>query len=264
MPDSQLKRLVFTWTPHPDGMQKTLLVLSAIDLFFFSYYLLNFEMTRESTISDTLFTDTGYKVVLSVFLSLRLLGGALFLYRFRFKHWLWECLGYIGIIAALGGWGYLVYHKDNFHHFIGVGFFCTGSFAYSLAFLRLAAISRDDREFLHVIMELILLMGVVLLVIAFVGLWFEEEKRGWHSDPSGKGQLTAYVIEHAAYMGHLLFYALFFLYHSPDWGKSVDGATVGEAYYDYQDRHEARDGTPMVCHPLIYKDRLPTVTETLS
>lgn len=242
-------------------MQKSLLVLSAIDFFFFSYYLFNFELSRESTISDTLFTDTGYKIVLSIFLGLRLMGGGFFLFRFRFRHCFWEWAGFLGIITTFVGWGYLVVHRDNLNHFIGVATFCMGSFAYSLAFVRLAATSKDDREVLHALMEALLLLGVVLLVIAFVGLWFEEEKNGWHTSDAGKGRQTAYIIEHAAYMGHLLFYALFFLYHSPNWDKSVDRSVVGEAYYDHQDHHEARDGTPMVCRPLIFNERLPVVME---
>jgi hypothetical protein len=263
----------FSWTPHPDSMQKVLLALSVFDLFFFSYYLFNFEIARQSTISDTLFTDSGYKVVLTVLLACRLLGGAFFLYRFRFKHCLWEWTGILGILVSFGGWCYLVTHKDNTHHFTGVGLFCFGAFAYSLAFVRLAATSEDCKELLHAIMEAVLLLGVVLLVIAFVGLWFEEEDDGRHNDGSHDGdqkkQLSAYIVEHAAYIGHLCFYAFFFLYHSPDVGKPVDGkGAVGESYhyYDQHDIREARDGVPMVCRPLILmhpQDRvLHTVMET--
>jgi hypothetical protein len=261
MGDSQHARQAggFSWTPHPDSMQKVLLALSAFDLFFFSYYLFNFEIERESTISDTLFTDTGYQVVLTVLLACRLLGGAFFLYRFRFKHCLWEWVGILGILVSFGGWCYLVVHKDNTHHFTGVALFCFGAFAYSLAFVRLAGTSENSKEMLHAIMEFVLLMGVVLLVVAFVSLWFEEEDAGRHkaSHDSSKGELSAYIVEHAAYIGHLGFYAFFFLYHSPDWGKpAITKGVVGESYYyDQHDMREAKDGIPMVCHPLITQER---------
>ena len=245
----------FTWTPRPDNLQKGLLAICLFDLSFFSYYLFNFEMIKQSTISDTIFTDTGYKVVLTFLLASRLLGGGLFLLRFRFKHRLWEWAGYAGMAAAFGGWWYLVENKENFHHFIGVGVFCLGSFTYSLAFVRLAGTSEDGKELLHAIMELFLLLGVVVLVVSFVLLWFEEENDGRHSSAGSYKTQTAYIVEHTAYVVHLVFYMLFFLYHSPDPNKRTDGGYIGGEDY------EADGGVPMICRPLIFQERLPVIIE---
>jgi hypothetical protein len=144
--------------------------------------------------------------------------------------------------------------EDDASHFSWVGVFCLGSLIYSLAFVRLAATTEDRLEMVHAIMEGFLLLAVVILVIAFVSLWVEEERAGKHG---GSGVQTAYVVEHTAYTVQLLFYAGFFLYHTPDPFR-VPGAYVGEAY---EDRDGERDGVPMVCRPLIFQERLPVILE---
>ena len=90
--------------PKTDRMQKALLALCLFDLVFFCYYLFNFEIRRQSTISDTLFTMPEYTVVLSVLLAIRMMWGALFVHRFRYKHAGWEIAGYMGVSLALLGW----------------------------------------------------------------------------------------------------------------------------------------------------------------
>ncbi len=62
----------FTWTPHPDTFQAVLLVLCVFDLTFFCYYLFNYELDRQHTISDTLFGDGEYRAVLTCLLACRL------------------------------------------------------------------------------------------------------------------------------------------------------------------------------------------------
>ena len=235
----------FTWVPHPDNAQKVLLAICVLDLAFFCYYLFEIEMEKQSTISDTLFTDGGYRTVLTVFLACRLAGVCMFLLRFRFKHWGWEVTGYTGIVLTFLGWWWLVWHKENLQHFIGVGVFCAGSFAYSLAIIRLAATSKDDKEVLHACMDGTLLLYVVVLVISFVFLWVEEENSGMHSSHSEEPK-SAYIVEHGAYIAQVVFYALFFLYHSPT--KVIDADSEG---YIGGDEYDGGPGTPMVCRPLI-------------
>ena len=152
-------------------------------------------------------------------------------------------------------------HKDNTRHFIGVGLFCLGSFAYSFAFVRLARTGEDKMELLHANMEGFLLLAVVALVISFVTLWVEEENDGRHSGAEGVGAQHAYIVEHAAYVVHLLFYSFFFLYHSPDTHKVPGRYVVGGEYYhddsfapsetssSMQDHQHGM--IPMVCRPLM-------------
>jgi len=249
----------FTWIPHPDNAQKVLLAICTFDLAFFCYYLFKIEMDQESTISDTLFADGGYRVMLTVLLACRLTGAALFFLRFRFKHSAWEKTGYAGLALAFLGWMWLTYHRDNTQHFIGVGVFCAGSFAYSMALVRLAATSTDDKELLHACMDGTLLLCVVMLVVSFVLLWVEEEQSGLHNGSGGGGitkenriPQSAYLVEHGAYIAQVVFYMLFFLYHSPNKINDMDGYIGGEEY-------EGVSGTPMVCRPLIPSERILTV-----
>lgn len=235
----------FTWVPHPDNAQKLLLALCVFDLAFFCYYLFEIELERQSTISDTLFTDGKYLAVLSVLLAFRMTGAALFIMRFRYKHCGWEVTGYMGVALALLGWGWLAFHRDNLQHFIGVGVFCAGSFAYSLALVRLAATSSEDKELLHACMDGTLLLCVVVLVVSFVMLWAEEETSGMHSAHSKEPQ-SAYIVEHGAYIAQVVFYAFFFLYHSPNRQLEIEG----EGYIG-GDEYDGGPGTPMVCRPLI-------------
>lgn len=243
---ARAKSMAFSWTPHPDLPQLALLALCAFDLAFFCYYLFEFELDRRHTISDTLFGDGGYRATLTCLLALRLLGAALFLLRFRHRHCGWETAGYAGICLAFFGWMWLTVHKENTQHFLGVGIFCAGSFGYSLALVRLAATSDDDRELLHACLEGFLLLCVVVLVLSFVGLWIEEENDGRHA--RNTPDQSAYIVEHAAYIVQVVFYALFFLYHSPNPNKRTDGYSIGTEEYE--------PGTvPMVCRPLIPEDR---------
>ncbi len=155
------------------------------------------------------------------------------------------------------GWGWLVLHKENTQHFIGVGIFCGGSFLYSVSLVRLAATSEDGKEILHACLDGLLLLCAVVLVIFFVFLWFEEERDGRHT-AMGEGEpQSAYIIEHAAYIAQVCFYALFFLYHSPDPDKDTKGYTIGAS--DYDDAGQHHHGVPMVCRPLIRGERALTI-----
>lgn len=239
----------FSWIPQPDGPQLILLALCVFDLTFFCYYLFNYELDGQHTISDSLFGDGGYRVMLTCLLAARMTGVWLFLLRFKTKNMPWEVTGYAGILLTLFGWLWLVWHKENSAHFLGVAFFCAGSFAYSAALVRLAAMSEDDQEVLHTCMDGSLLLCVVVLVISFVQLWVQEEKDGWHAatDSILIAQQSAYIVEHAAYIVQVVFYTLFFLYHSPDPWKPTDGYSIGTEEYE--------PGTvPMVCRPLIPED----------
>ncbi len=153
----------------------------------------------------------------------------------------------------------MTYH-DNTRHFIGVGFFCLGSVVYSLAFVRLAATTEERLEMVHAVMEAFLLLSVAALVVSFVSLWAEEERDGKHSGGLNSRQVqNAYIVEHTAYIVHLVFYASFFLYHTPDIEK-IPGRHVGEGY---EDPDAELEGMPMVCHPLIFQERLPVIMEVV-
>ena len=129
---------------------------------------------------------------------------------------------------------------------------------YSLAFVRLAATTEERLEMVHAIMEAFLLMSVAALVVSFVSLWAEEERDGKHDRGSSSSQVqNAYIVEHAAYIVHLLFYASFFLYHTPDI-DNIPGGHVGEGY---EETDPDVEGTPMVCRPLIFQERLPVILE---
>jgi hypothetical protein len=151
---------------------------------------------------------------------------------------------------------------DNARHFTGVGLFCAGSLTYSIAFLRVAR--RDERAdttehaWVRDVLEWCLLGATVALVIAFVALWAQEETMGMHGTDHVQ---NAYIVEHAAYLAHLLFYAVFFYYHTPDPDKPV--TCKGSEYEREEDR--GADGVPMVCRPLLmpYHERLPVIFETV-
>lgn len=132
-----------------------------------------------------------------------------------------------------------------------------GSFLYSLAFVRLAATTEDHLEMVHASMEGCLLLAVVVLVISFVTLWMEEDMAGDHKGGGAAGGIQhAYIVEHAAYIVQLVFYAGFFLYHTPD-PRRLPGRFVGEEY----DQGFECDGVAMVCRPLILQERLPVILE---
>jgi hypothetical protein len=92
-----------------EPLQPILLGICLGELVFFVYYMFTFEFQKQSTISDTLFTTPAYAVVLSVALATRLLGGAFYLWRFKFEHQGWEIAGYIGIVTALFSWSVSVW-----------------------------------------------------------------------------------------------------------------------------------------------------------
>ena len=153
---------------------------------------------------------------------------------------------------------------DNARHFTGVGLFCAGSLTYSIAFLRVAR--RDERAdttehaWVRDVLEWCLLGATVVLVIAFVTLWAQEETMGMHGTDHVQ---NAYIVEHAAYLSHILFYAVFFYYHTPDPDKPAKNDKLAREYERDEDR--GADGVPMVCRPLLmpYHERLPVIFETV-
>jgi hypothetical protein len=104
----------------------------------------------------------------------------------------------------------------------------------------------------HLGLEIFLFVSTVVLVIAFVAIWVMEETSGKHSlqhvgnDTSSDNTQQAYIVEHAAYIVQLLFYMIFFLFHSPDPLKlpHVSGAYEGEAY--------AQDHGGVAMRPLLH------------
>ena len=148
---------------------------------------------------------------------------------------------------------------DNARHFTGVGLFCAGSLTYSIAFLRAARKDERAEAWVRDGLEWCLLGAVVVLVVAFVGLWAQEESQGLHGTDRVQ---NAYIVEHAAYVAHLLFYAVFFYYHTPDPDKSVKFSSSAEYHHE-----EHEDGVAMVCRPLLMpysSERLPVIFETVS
>ena len=91
-------------TRRLDGAQTGVLGLCMVDAGFFLYYLLRFEVPDQSTISDSLFSDQGYMVIMAVLLAMRLAFGALFLQRFRQCWGAWESLGIAGMCVTFGAW----------------------------------------------------------------------------------------------------------------------------------------------------------------
>lgn len=124
-----------------------------------------------------------------------------------------------------------------------------GSFTYSLALVRLARTSKDKKEKLHALLEAYLLFAVVGLVVSFVTIWAKEEDEGKHAPTAPSNNVQhAYIVEHTAYMVHLVFSTLFFLYHSPDRTKYVPNG-------------KEKNNVPMECRPLIFQERLPVIIE---
>lgn len=113
---------------------------------------------------------------------------------------------------------WLVLHKDNTNHFLGVGLFCVGSSLYSISFVLLAGRTHQHLRAVHNALLAFLLLSTCALALAFILLWRDEEAKGQHS--ASGGSQNAYIVEHVAYITHVLFYATFFLYHSPDINKS--------------------------------------------
>lgn len=91
---------------YPDKLQAALLILCVVDLAYFSFYLFTYELQEQHTISDSLFTNPSYAVILSLTLSFRMLGVIFFLYQYRNESSAqkWWALGYVGVFLTLFGW----------------------------------------------------------------------------------------------------------------------------------------------------------------
>lgn len=243
---------------HIGLLQAAFVGVCLFDLIFFSYYLFTFELKTESMISDTLFARGDYATMLTVTLVIRLLGGLLFLMRYRQDHAGWVTGGIMGECLTLVGWYWLVLHTDNANHFTGVGIFCVGSLLYSSVFIRLAWISHWHLRNLHQALMIFLLSSTVVLVISFVSIWADEQEKGEHEgtvDGGGYPGLKAYIVEHAAYITHLLFYLGFFSFHSPNPNFSPLLCSEYEAEMSLTDEPGV---DASACQPLI---RLPTIAE---
>jgi hypothetical protein len=133
---------------------------------------------------------------------------------------------------------WLVLRKDNFEHFFGVFVFCLGSFMYSIVMIRLCEESYPHLAQLHLWLEVFLFLSSGILVLAFVIVWFNEEVNNQHKKTVDSETMIAYddpnqsafIVEHCAYISFLLFYAVFFLFHTPDYKREpfVDGVFSGE------------------------------------
>lgn len=245
-----------------DILQWIFVGVSVFDLVFFSYYLFVFEIEEQSMISDTLFSRGEYATILTVTLAARLLGGVLFLMRYMSEKPWWTAMGLGAECLTLMGWCWLVLHQDTGNHFAGVGAFCLGSLLYSMVFIRLGAISHKHLRLLHQMLMGFLLVATIGLVVSFVAVWAIEEKNGQHfkesrsySEPSRK----AYIVEHAAYVTHLLFYLGFFSFHSPNPNVSP---YISSGYEDEAILlSNMQDERASACQPLIPMQRLATIRE---
>lgn len=141
--------------------------------------------------------------------------------------------------------GYLITHQDNFNHFTGVALFCAGSALYSLAILSLARHTHEHLHAVHNALLAFLLVTTCILVVAFAITWQDEENRGLHT--SNGGSPNAYIVEHVAYITHVLFYGAFFLFHSPDPYKQPRGFSTGTQ----EDEMLFLSDLPDVCRPLV-------------
>ena len=120
--------------------------------------------------------------------------------------------------------------------------FTLGSTLYSLALLRLAGIYEKQLAFLRWCMEIFLVLSTAGLMLAFVILWAMEEGEGKHVKHMGEFEENtriAYIVEHAAYISHLVFYVTFFLFHTPN-PLEPPGLT---AVYDEEHTSETRATT---------------------
>jgi hypothetical protein len=92
-------------TPHElDGLQLFFLAVCAFDLGFFLFYMFVYELDTQSMISDTLFSTPEYAIILTMTLALRMLGGVMFLFRYKDVFPVWEYTGFVGIFITLFGW----------------------------------------------------------------------------------------------------------------------------------------------------------------
>lgn len=130
--------------------------------------------------------------------------------------------------------------------------FCAGSSTYSISLLRLAGGREKHLAKVHLAMEICLFVSTVALVLAFVILWAIEETNGQHlqhvgENNSGDGDnvQNAYIVEHTAYIVFLLFYATFFLFHTPD---PMEPPGLREAYVE----EHAMDPESVCMRPLMH------------
>ncbi len=136
------------------------------------------------------------------------------------------------------------------NHFGGVAGFCAGSFLYSIAFIRISALFEKHRRDLQIYLEMFLIVSTVALVVAFVALWFEEEQAIQDRDGYTR---SAYIVEHVAYLVHLVFYGVFFTFNSPDPNKPKPAGEYGAMDYCYYEDEAS------ACRPLIMMKMIPRV-----
>jgi hypothetical protein len=89
---------------HIDGLQLFLVGVCGVDMIFFTCFLFAYELDKQNTISDSLFDRPDYLIVLSIALSLRLLGVAFFHLRYRNSSTAWVIAGFCGLFLTLFGW----------------------------------------------------------------------------------------------------------------------------------------------------------------
>ena len=125
--------------------------------------------------------------------------------------------------------------------------FCLGSFLYGVALLRVGETTHAHLAPLHAILEYALFFSCVAFVGSFVVLWVMEENAGKHGRSPGDPTQTAYILEHAAYLAQVVFYAMFFLFHSPDPCRD----SPRKIYDDEQNRNECMGIELGTLSPLI-------------
>jgi phosphatidylserine synthase len=173
--------------------------------FFLAYFMMYRD--QKSMISDILVEDSTYNAVVSALLGFRFVICVLYFVRYYYQGRLEDTsyiqVGFIGVLLAAIGWTWLVTHSDSDNHYLGVGIFCVGSFVYSFVLLRLAHSEDPQYHHIYTIMEILLVVVSGVLVISYITAWALK-------DPSD------YISEHMAYVAHLLFFLLFFAFHTPD------------------------------------------------
>jgi heme/copper-type cytochrome/quinol oxidase subunit 2 len=248
-----------------DAWQVVFLLVGLFDLVFFMSYLFLYAIKEQNTISDTLFSRGEYAVVLTVTLSIRLLCGVIFLTRYIHRHPTLMTLGICMEGVALIGWLVLVINKDMPTHFLGVGIFCLTSFVYSCVFLVLGSSSHKHLHALHQWLMIFLLVTTGVLVVSFVAIWAVEENTGQHA--SNSTERKAYIVEHAAYISHILLYLGFFSFHKP-YGHVFPSKSMSGYFQDDSETMMTVLGDDTtgvsVCQPLISGDRrLPPIIEVV-
>jgi hypothetical protein len=141
-------------------------------------------------------------------------------------------------------------HRVNIDHFSGVALFVAGSALYSVSLLHFAGIYEYEKQLavLRWCLQLFLVISTFSLMLAFVVLWILEEGSGKHGQEvgdRGDDAQIAFLVEHVAYISHLLFYVLFFMFHTPNPMREV-GLTVV-----YEEEH-ASDKNSFAMRPLLH------------